>query len=286
MKKAGAKKPLPFFCMKPMKLNTTLFELGVLDRLAEQNTPLHRLDPRAKLITTLGFIFTVVSFNRYEISALLPLTIYPVFLIGAGDLPGRYLFKKILIASPFALFVGVFNPFFDRAPMVMLHGVAISAGWISFASVVLRFVLTVSAALALIGITGFNAICMALSRIGVPRAFIIQLLFLYRYLFVLTDEGLRMVRARSLRSFKGRGTGLKIYANMLGQLLLRTMDRAQRIHRSMLCRGFDGEIRLNREFSFTIHDLVFCLFWLSFFGLARSFNLSLLLGQLASRMTA
>lgn len=262
-----------------MGIETALYEIGRLDRLAELDTPVHRLDPRAKLIVTLGFVVAVVSFNRYAISALLPLLLYPVYLVGAGRLPVGYLLRKLLIATPFVLFVGIFNPVFDRAPLVEIGGVAISAGWISFVSILLRFCLTVSAALALIGVTGFATVCMALGRMGLPRAFSVQLLFLYRYLFVLTEEGLRMTRARSLRSFKGRGMGVAVYGSMLGQLLLRTMDRAQRIHQAMLCRGFDGELRLSRRLAINARDIVFVAGWLGYFALVRSVNLPQLLGR-------
>ena len=264
------------------KIESTLFEIGTLDQLARQDTALHRLDPRAKLVTALGFIVTVVSFGRYELSALLPLVLYPVVLAASGNLPTGYLLRKLLIASPFALFVGLFNPLLDTAPLLHLGSLAVSGGWVSFGSILLRFALTVSAALAPIGTTGFTTVCMALGRLGAPRVFVVQLLFLYRYLFVLAEEGLRMVRARNLRSFGGRGQGMKVYAAMLGQLLLRTMDRAQRIHQAMLCRGFDGQIRMAGDFRLGRADLAFALGWLAFFALARTFNLAQLLGRIAT----
>ena len=268
------------------KIESTLFEIGTLDQLARQDTALHRLDPRAKLVTALGFIVTVVSFGRYELSALLPLVLYPVVLAASGNLPTGYLLRKLLIASPFALFVGLFNPLLDRTILLHVGGVAVSGGWISFLSILARFSLTVSAALILVGSTGFNSVCMALGRLGVPAVFSTQLLFLYRYIFVLTEEGLRMVRARNLRSFGRRGTGLRIYGFMLGQLLLRTMDRAQRIHQAMLCRGFDGEVRLARHFRLTFADVVFTAGWFAFFGLTRAFNLPELLGRVVTRIVA
>jgi cobalt/nickel transport system permease protein len=267
-------------------IERTLFEIGALDQMALQDTPLHRLDPRTKLITAMGFILTVVSFGRYELAALLPLTLYPVALAAMGDLPAGYLLRKLLIASPFALFVGMFNPLLDRTPLLFIGSVAVSGGWISFLSILTRFCLTVSAALILVGSTGFSPVCMALGRLGMPRIFAAQLLFLYRYIFVLTEEGLRMVRARNLRSFGNKGTGVRIYGHMLGQLLLRTMDRAQRIHQAMLCRGFDGEVRLVRHCRFTSTDVAFIAGWFVYFGLARAFNLPQILGGVVTRIMA
>ncbi|MBU1001168.1 MAG: cobalt ECF transporter T component CbiQ [Proteobacteria bacterium] len=268
------------------KIESSLFEIGVLDQLAFQDTPLHRIDPRIKLITTLCFIVTVVSYNHYEFSALLPLILYPIALSASGQLPGAYLWRKLLIASPFALLIGMFNPLFDHSTLLQIGGLSISGGWVSFASIMLRFTLTVSAALILVASTGFATVCMALGRMGISKVFTTQLLFLYRYIFILTDEGLRMMRARNLRSFDKRGTGLKIYGSMLGQLLLRTMDRAQRIHQAMLCRGFTGDIRLNRQFRLRSTDITFAAGWLTFFILARTCNLPLAVGQFVMGIAA
>jgi len=56
---------------------------------------------------------------------------------------------------------------------------------VSFLSIMLRFTLTVASALLLVATTGFNGVCLALDTLGAPKAFVVQLFFLYRYLFVL-----------------------------------------------------------------------------------------------------
>ncbi len=58
-----------------------------MDQMARQDTPIHRLDPRAKILTTLAFIGVTVSFGRYEIAALLPLILFPVVLLALGRVP-------------------------------------------------------------------------------------------------------------------------------------------------------------------------------------------------------
>lgn len=261
------------------KIDTSAFDFGYLDTLSRLKSPIHRLDARAKILTTLVFVVTVVSFDKHALAALMPFVLYPVVLIALGDLPLRYLFKKVLIAAPFAFFIGIFNPFFDREVLLHLGSVGISGGWISFASIMLRFVLTVTAALVLIASTGFNQVCMALRKMWVPKVFVVQLLFLYRYIFVLTDEALRMVRARSLRTFQGRGMGMGVFSSMIGQLLLRTLNRAQRIHLAMLCRGFDGDIRLAKTLKILPRDLGFFLGWSSLFLLMRQVDLPTLIGN-------
>lgn len=256
------------------------FDIGYMDTLAAGDSRLHVLDPRAKLITTLVFIVAVVSFDKYAFSAMIPFFIYPIALIFLGGLPYRYLLKKVLIVSPFAILVGIFNPLMDRHVLIQIGSIGISGGWISFISIILRFVLTVTAAFILVSLTGFNAVCGALIKFGLPRTFVIQLLFFYRYMFVLTDEGERMSRARALRSFNSRAMRFKTFIPLIGHLLLRTLDRAERIYRAMFCRGFDGNIRIKRSMKINIQEIFFVAGWSFLFLFFRFFNIPLKLGQL------
>ncbi len=266
------------------KIESSLFDLGALDTLASRDSGIHRLDPRAKVVTTLVFVCSVVSFGKYEISALLPFALFPLVLVVSGNLPCGLLLKKLLLAAPFAFFIGVFNPFLDREILLQLGPVGISGGWVSFGSIMLRFALTVFAALVLIATTSFTGVCMALERLGAPRVFALQLLFLYRYIYVLIDEALRMVRARALRSFHGRGMDMKTMGHMVGQLLLRTIDRAQRVHQAMLCRGFDGDIRLLRPLRIGRAEILFTLGWSALFVLLRFYNLPQMLGSFLTEL--
>ncbi len=262
------------------RIDSAFFDIGTLDTLAGRDSAIHRLDPRAKLITTLVFILVVVSFGRYEVSALLPFGLFPLSLILLADLPPGTLLKKLLLAAPFALCVGILNPFFDRQVLLQFGPLELSGGWVSFASILLRFTLTVLAALVLIATTSFTGVCRALDRLGAPKVFVLQLLFLYRYLFVLIDEAQRLVRARTLRSFGGRGLGMKVFGHLIGQLLLRTLDRAQRLHLAMLCRGFDGEFRLLRPSRIGRQEIVFTLGWSAVFIALRFYNFPQSLGRL------
>ncbi|QXE91923.1 cobalt ECF transporter T component CbiQ [Geomonas subterranea] len=259
-----------------------LLDLKRLDQLAAGETPLHRLDPRAKVLATLVFIVCVISFGRYELSALIPFFIFPATLIASGRLPAGYLAAKVALVAPFAIAVGICNPFFDRAVLLHLGPVDITGGWLSFASIVLRSALTVAAALTLTALTGFASICRALVRLGMPRPFAMQLLFLYRYLFVLAEEGGRAARARELRTFGRKGSGLASYASLLGHLLLRTWQRAERMHMAMLARGYTGSFPAAREGRFGAREFCFVLFWSALFIVLRLYNGAGLLGALVT----
>jgi cobalt/nickel transport system permease protein len=243
--------------------------IGRLDRLSYRDTVVHRLDPRAKVVATLLFVVVVVSFPKYEVLSLLPFFLFPVLIGALGDIPAGFIARKVVAVSPFAVFVGMFNPLLDPGTVAIAPGVAVSAGWISFASILLKFALTISAALLLIATTSFPGICRGLRRLGVPSLFVSQLLFLYRYLFVLMEEAIRVVRARDMRSFGGRGTGVRVFVRIVGTLFLRTVERAERIYGAMLARGFRGEFPSIRHEALRPSDAAFVLLSGSFFALCR-----------------
>lgn len=263
-----------------MKLHTALTDVRGLDELSRRNAWAQRLDPRAALLTTLLFAGVVVSFPPHELAALTPLCAFPLSLLLLGHIPAGLVARRMALAAPFAVCVGLFNPFLDTAPLLYVGPVAVSGGWISFLSILLRFALTVSAALLLTAVVGFHTLCAALHSLGVPRAFVVQLLMLHRYLFVLLDEAQRLARARRLRAFSGRGMGPRVLATLLGNLLLRSVDRATRVHRAMCCRGFTGTVRVTHVFHFRAADAAFVLGWAIFFALVRSVNLPDALGNL------
>jgi cobalt/nickel transport system permease protein len=254
-------------------------DIRYMDTMASGDSPLHRLDPRAKLITTLLFIVAVVSFDKYTLLAFVPFFIYPIVMISAGGLPAGYFLKKVIQVSPFAILVAIFNPLIDREIILHLGSIGISGGWISFLSILLRFFLTVTAALILISLTGFNTVCEALNRLGVPRPFVVQLLFFYRYIFVLVDEAERMERARSLRSFNSRSRPFRVFISIIGHLLLRSFDRAERIYLAMRCRGFVGHIPVSREIKMHRKDFEFMAAWSLLFILFRLDNIPARLGE-------
>lgn len=245
-----------------------------MDELGRLDTPIHRLDARIKILTTLAFIIVVMSFPRNAIAALTPLAAYPLFLLIAGTIPLKDIAKKIAVAAPFALVIGMFNPIIDHTPALTYGSMVITQGWLSFGSIMLRFLLTVGAALALVATTGMYRMGVGLEQLGFPRVFIMQLLFLYRYLFVVTEEVLTMMRSVSCRSPSLRAIPLRTYGSLTGQLLLRSMDRAERIHRAMALRGFDGHIRSVTSPRITSNDLLFMAIWLAYMAVARLVNLA------------
>ena len=256
------------------------FDVGYMEALSDGESPLHRLDPRAKLITTLIFIVAIVSFDKYAISAMIPFLIYPTVQISVGGLPAGYILKKVLLVAPFAVLIGIFNPLLDREALFHIGAIHVSGGWISFVSILLRFFLTVTAVLILVASTGLNAVCLSSAKLGVPWPFVVQLMFLHRYIFVVTDEAVRMARAVSLRSFGTGAMGFRTYISLVGHLLLRALDRGQRIYLAMSSRGFSGRVNIMRPMKIGSREIRFMIGWGATFILMRYYNVPAVLGRL------
>lgn len=255
-------------------------ELRHFDELAAGDTVIHRLHPAIKLSTTLLFIAIIASFSKYELVNLIPMVLYLAFLIGLGDIPMVMLAKRVLLTVPFVIFIGIFNPLLDQTIYTYVGPFAVSGGVVSFVSIIVRFILSVTATLILVATTSMDAIGLALSSLKVPRIIVIQILFMYRYIYVLIEEVTKTMRAHSLRAPYSSGIGFRVWGSLIGLLLLRTLDRAQRIYRAMLCRGFDGQVRIMRSWKVRKWDVAFLLAWTSFFVIVRVINIPHLLGTL------
>ncbi|MBF0430587.1 MAG: cobalt ECF transporter T component CbiQ [Fibrobacteria bacterium] len=248
---------------------TKLEQVKQWDKANLQESSFLGLDTRVVLITVLCFVAFVVSVPKYEIKSLIIYFAFPVFLLTASQHHLWPIAKKILLVSPFVVLMGVFNPFIDKAPLMEVFGITITGGMVSFLVIILKGMLSVSAIVILTSLIPFHKICGAMAALKVPQAFVVQILFLYRYIFVLVEEAGSMQRARDLRSFNGRGKGIQATSRLLGSLFIRTLDRSQRIYRSMLSRGFTGEIKMTELRKIGLRDYFFVIVCVSFFLIVK-----------------
>lgn len=261
------------------ELQNTLYNLRQLEDLAQGNTWVHALHPLVKLLATLCYIVAVVSFQRDEILMLLPFVLYPWLMFTLGEIPAGPILRKLILVSPFVISIGIMNPIFDRTP-VEVAGIILAHGWLTFGSILIKSGLTLSASLLLIATSGLDQLAQSLRMLRVPKIFVLQLLLTYRYLSVLLEELARMLRAYGLRAPGQRGVRREAWGPFVGQLLLRTMDRAQRVYQAMVLRGFSGEYHPGRIPRMNARDLAYLTLWILYFLLARFLPLSYLLGTL------
>lgn len=258
----------------------SLYNIRLLDELAEKQTVVHNIHPLAKLLTTMIYLIVVVSFGKYEATGLLPLVFYPVIIIALADIPLLPILKRMMLVAPFALGVGVFNPIFDNATMFVLGGFRLSGGWISFFSITIKFVLAVLAALTLIATTGMDRLAAALRMLRVPRIFVLQFLLTYRYISVLMEEVAKTMRAYSLRAPLHSGVQPRVWGSLAGNLLIRTFERAQNVYQAMVQRGFKGDYNTGHDQGMAVKDMLYLCGWVLFFLTVRFYNIPVLIGSL------
>lgn len=162
--------------------------------------------------------------------------------------PLMFALKRSLIAIPFAAVFAVFLPFTrgqDGAPIGALGPITVYQQGLVLAGDLLFKAWLASLALTILtSTTRFPLLLKALESLRLPRLLVTLLAFLYRYIWVLADEAMRLTRARHSR---GSGGGLRrnlaAFGGIIGSLFVRTYERGERIYAAMLSRGFDGKSR-------------------------------------------
>jgi len=228
-----------------------------LDPYVQRSSPVHSLDPRVKLVLALTFILTVSltpahAWPVYILLFSLILSVVAVSFIGIGSVHRRAVlaFPFVLAALPM-IFTIQGNPLFSLS----LGEWTLVASWEGlsrFASIALKSWISVQAAIVLAATTPFPDLLVAMRAVGVPRLMVAVFGLMWRYLFVLVDETLRLLRARAARSGESGLPGAKsggrlfwrarVAGGMAGSLFLRAFERSDRIYMAMLSRGYDGEV--------------------------------------------
>lgn len=265
------------------KLTNAQLELREMDDLAAAESPVHRLNPLCKLLVTVFYIVTVVSFPKYDLSGLVVMVLYPVVLFQAAGIPVSLCFHKLRFVLPLVCAVGLVNPFLDHTPLIPLGTVTISGGVVSMITLMLKGVFSLMASFLLIATTPIDTLCAALRMLHVPDILTTLLLLTYRYIGVMLEEVSIMTEGYALRAPGQKGIHISAWGSFLGQLLLRSMDRAEALYQSMLLRGFRGAYYYAEVPPCGASGIVYVIVCVGAFLCSRWVNLPVLLGSLFVR---
>jgi len=233
-----------------------------IDKFAYQDSPVHRIDSRIKFLTVIIFTVVVLSLPPGSFTVLICYAVGPFTVLVLGKIPLKFAFKQILFVSPFILVLALSCPLYDRTPAAAAFGPFvwdISAGWLRCFTILGKFVVTMLALIALVSTTRFADLLTAMQKLGAPKMLIVQLGFLYRYIFVLIDKAHHILRARTVRKLRRLRprTELKVAASMLGSLFVRSIDTAERINIAMQARGFNGTWPATAKLKLQRADFIF-----------------------------
>ena len=208
-------------------------------------SPVHRLDPRAKIVALLAVTLIAVS---------APLGGWPVWVGCAGVLAAvtvgarvsaRAIWMRARFVLPLVLLVATFLPFARTGGQHYHLGplLAHEEGLQTFAAVAAKATIGTLSAVLLGATTPFPEVLRGLEAMRAPRVLLMIAAFMYRYLFVIVDEVLRMRAALTARAYRPRSA---LHAGALGRVatatFLRTYARGERVYRAMLSRGYHGHM--------------------------------------------
>ena len=262
------------------KITDAITEIHSLETLSRGPGFVNRLHPLGKLLLTVFYIAVTVSFPKYSLPGLITMAVYPAAVFLVADLSFGEALRRLRVVLPLVCVVGILNPFFDRTPVLTIGTLAVSGGVLSMVTLMVKAVLTVLAGYLLIATTPIEEICRALRLLHLPKVFTVVVLLIYRYVTVLLAEARRITQAYSLRAPGQKGVAWKAWGPLLGQMLLRSMDRAEGVYDAMLLRGFTGEFAAGREAKLRPADILWPLVWMLILLALRLFPVTSWIGNL------
>jgi cobalt/nickel transport system permease protein len=224
---------------------------------------LGRIDPRARILAALVFGVTVVALS--DLTALACAFAISALLLFLSRLPIRRTLKRVAMMDSFIIFMLVMLPFtMPGDPIFTLWG--FPASWQGFWRAVeigLTANAVVLALMTLVGTLEPVTLGHALHALRLPETLVHLMMFTIRYIEVLRDEYLRLRTSMRVRGFRP-GTNWHTYRSfgyLLGMMLVRALERSERILDAMKCRGFQGRFILLDSFSYGRRDLgfAFCI---------------------------
>ena len=223
------------------------------------NSIIHGLDPRIKIIVV--FLFSVVVATSSKFLALLSALAISLFLVAMAKLPIKQVLYRLLLVNGLILFLWFILPFTYNGQKLFSIGpfIATKEGILLAGQITVKSNSILLSMIALLSTTQIFSLGRAMGQLHFPDKITHLFLFTFRYIHVIYKEYHKLINAMKVRGFVPRTNmhTYKSYAFLVGMLLVRSYDRAERIHKAMLCRGFNRKYYSLTQFSFKFEDIFF-----------------------------
>lgn len=197
-----------------------------IDRYSRLSSPIHRLPAGLKLLIALVISVATVNISVSSTLYILGVVLFLIIIALVSEIPVLFLLKRLLLLEPFVLGVALLSLFQ-------------SGGVLVFLTILLKSTVCLFTMILLSNTTPFADLLRVLRRAHIPRVFLTILALMYRYLFLLIDEAERMHRARMSRTYAAtRLLEWRLLTTTVGQLFVRSSERAERIYAAMCARGW------------------------------------------------
>ena len=236
-----------------------------LDHYWTIESPIHRVDPRFKIIVSFMMLLSIVltpnsRFIDYALFAPLIAT-----MIIVSKIPIGAVLRRMMVIIPLVCLIAVSLPFTVPGPAIAKFHFIIpltlsETGLTQFAAVVIKATLAVWIMTLLTTTTRFRDLIAGMQKLHLPSIFTSILGFMYRYIFLFIDEAEHINIGRASRSF-GRHPWLKMkgFGWMLSSLFVRSFERGERIYQAMCARGFEGDYQTLTIMRATTRDWIFSI---------------------------
>jgi len=205
------------------------------DKYSYLKSHIHILNPKIKILLSFFFILLLSILPLEVLIWVSPIIlILLIIIIYLSKIPILYIIKRSLLIIPIIIPVILINTIFRDEMVIEISILFLLRSFISILILIL-----------LVSTTKFHTIISTLAKWRFPTIFLIILSFMYRYFFLLIDELEKMIRSVKLRSSETKKKVLfKSYTNIMGVLMIKSFDRAERVFQAMEMRGSDDNWRI------------------------------------------
>jgi cobalt/nickel transport system permease protein len=230
----------------------------LLQRATRADTVLDRLDPRIRVLVAVVLGLLPIALTQW--STLLAVLLAAMLLCALERIPMSAMRRRILAVNSFMLALVLMLPWsVPGDALAHVAGFTYSRQGLHQALVIL---LRCNAALlmftALIATMEAVTLAHALDKLRCPSKLVHLFMFTLRYLTVLEEEYHQLRQSMTLRGFRPRLHihTLRTYGNLVGMMLVRALDRSERIMEAMLCRGYSGKFYTLRHYALSARDVI------------------------------
>lgn len=197
-----------------------------IDKFSRVDSPIRRAPASFKLVSALLLILAVVAAPLRWGFPFAVVAFVLILIIALSKIPVSFFLTRLLVFEPFIVIV---------AAVSLLQ----PGGSAKFGSIIIKSTLSLTTVLLVSNTTPFTELLGVLRRIHTPPVLLTLIALMYRYVFVLIDEMQRMRRARLSRTLvAGRARSWHSISMIIGQLFVRSTERAERIFAAMSARGW------------------------------------------------
>lgn len=229
-----------------------------LDKHSGLDSPIHRLDPRAKIVSFAAALFLVVSEPGFSPLSFLLYFIVIGLTLAVSRVPLSFVLHRLMIASPFVVMAALLMLVAGSPGSSPRTGSAVDARLMLALAILLKSAAAIVLLTLLTATERFHRLLHGLRTMKAPHLLGVLSAFMYRYVFILSDELLRTSRARSSRTPGPLRAGrIATYGNQAATIFLRGFDRSRRVYQAMCARGFTGQFPQSEPIRFGAADAVF-----------------------------